>query len=451
MASIKSSRLTILGSHASAWLTLVLVIVHQGFIASSAYFLTNAIKDLQAGRPFEISLILYFVSMILPFAPGCLSYVTMQFWANAAHARLVALFKNRFLGQTAVYRSQSAKEKIDSIISRNSFSTIFGYVGYIHGFVSFSLNSILSLLVIACLLPSGIWEGYLISVIACAAVIAAITPGISKLSNQSQEELAGYGQLLGKIWVNTTLGNALNFKNWDLQTKKRGGQYYKSLIKLAWAKQFGNFFLGLVTLIPTAYLVYSTVTAPAVDATLVAAIIVNLTRVFHILNSLGSLVYQFIEFGAVDASFKFLLNASKLEYYDTPKPEINSIRVNGLPVDNYAVAASRILTASNGRFTVRGANGSGKTAFLLTLKTSDPQNSFYLPASVESLMWSETRENLSTGERILSALMEIQKMGEIKVLLLDEWDANLDQQNTDKTNAFLDELAAQKVIVEIRH
>ncbi|QDJ49370.1 hypothetical protein [Bordetella hinzii] len=452
MCLIKPSRLHIIFLHRFAALTLLLVLLHQSMIAASAYFLTEAIGQLQAGQAFQLSLLLYFASMILPFIPGCLSYVTMQAWANAAHARLLRMFELRFQGRTARYRDAASREEVDSVISRNAFSATFGYIAHIYGFASFSLNSLLSLVVIAYLLPPGIWQGYVISVIACAAVIAVFNPGISRLSETSQAGLAGYGHILGRFWSNVTLGNRHNLAHWQAQAGTTGRLYYRSLIRLEWLKQSSNFLLGLVTLIPTSYLIYETVTAPDIEPALIAATLVNLTRIFHILNSLGALVYQILEFGAADAAFKYLLKAARLtEVPPAGSPAIAGIRINDVPVADPRASASAIQAAKQGRFTVRGPNGSGKSTFLLEMKGANPDQVFYLPSSFEQLVWQDKQDGLSTGQRMMRILAEIRQMDEVKVLLLDEWDANLDQENTRLADDFLDALAREKVVVEVRH
>lgn len=40
---------------------------------------------------------------------------------------------------------------------------------------------------------------------------------------------------------------------------------------------------------------------------------------------------------------------------------------------------------------------------------------------------------------------------DVPVILLDEWDANLDADNTARLDARIDELALHKLIIEIRH
>lgn len=58
--------------------------------------------------------------------------------------------------------------------------------------------------------------------------------------------------------------------------------------------------------------------------------------------------------------------------------------------------------------------------------------------------------NLSTGER---RLLQIEKVlsAPPPIVMLDEWDANLDLDNISRFNAILDSAAKNIVVIEARH
>jgi ABC-type transport system involved in cytochrome bd biosynthesis fused ATPase/permease subunit len=57
------------------------------------------------------------------------------------------------------------------------------------------------------------------------------------------------------------------------------------------------------------------------------------------------------------------------------------------------------------------------------------------------------------GEKRLCDLRAISAEFEIDghILLLDEWDANLDQANREILNAKIDQLAKRNLVIEVRH
>lgn len=448
------SRLRTIGLHWAALIAILLVIVHQSIIASSAYFLTETIKRFQEGSEFSPFLMAYFASMIVPFIPGCASNVAMQAWANAAHAKLVSVFTSQYESRTDLYLNRELRDEVESVLSRNSFSVIFEYIGFLHSFASFSLNSLLSALVISLLLPSSLVGGYVVSILASFVMIMAITPLLSRESKKSQEAYARYGSALGKFWENTTLGNEYNYKRWSLAKAELGEVYYKSLLRLASIKQIGNCLLGFVTLIPTAYLIRAAVTSASLESAVVAAIIVNLTRIFHILNSFGALIYQMMEFGEMNASLSFVFrvaNASPGKYVGGRMMEKIKLSVNHGAEKDVDELMGYIGSQKSGRYTIRGKNGSGKTTFLMALKDRSPRKYFYLSPAIDQLAWEGEYQNLSTGQKIVQAFDEIKHIDGVHAFLFDEWDANLDQSNMARIDGLIDRLAESMVVVEVRH
>jgi ABC-type transport system involved in cytochrome c biogenesis ATPase subunit len=128
-----------------------------------------------------------------------------------------------------------------------------------------------------------------------------------------------------------------------------------------------------------------------------------------------------------------------------------------------------------GRINVRGANGTGKSSLLASLKTEMKKRAYYwpttdrlafqftggvVPVEVEGddeddvVIVAESMDNklgFSSGERQLKSLEEIVNATDAEVYLLDEWDANLDSANKAKADALVDALAARARVVEISH
>ena len=55
------------------------------------------------------------------------------------------------------------------------------------------------------------------------------------------------------------------------------------------------------------------------------------------------------------------------------------------------------------------------------------------------------------GETVLNSMQEVLSQADTNILILDEWDANLDAANISKINMVLDKMAKSKCIFEVRH
>jgi hypothetical protein len=106
---------------------------------------------------------------------------------------------------------------------------------------------------------------------------------------------------------------------------------------------------------------------------------------------------------------------------------------------------------NNGRITIRGANGAGKSVLLTLLKNKLAEKAFYLPAQ-HNLELPGVHAGLSHGEKVIAAFNALaSSQTDTSVLLLDEWDANLSQENRSLLSARLDTIAKNKLVIEVSH
>lgn len=434
--------------------TFALVAVHQSIIASAAYFLTEVIERFQAGDEYASYLILYFLAMTIPFIPGCASYIALQKWENAIHRQFVSKMQSALSGRIWVYKNEDIKTSVVGMVSRNSFSIVNAFCSYLHSSLTFLLNSVLSIAVISVILPKQLTLGYVASAFISMTLIYFASPAISRKAAVAEASNIEYGTALTSIWSNTTLGNSYSERVWNARVQQKGGQFYEKIIDVTVFRQLNNMVLGLGALIPTMYLIYAAATSESIAAPVFAAIIVNLTRIVHILNSFGALVYQVLDLQTVATRAEMLRNLlSQVASLPNSLPANprGVVRMNGVNVDDFALTAQQIAQARAGRFVITGDNGTGKSMLLLHLKNYFGDAAFLLPVDVGSLQWKADVHALSTGQRLMSVLAELVDQGKCQVLLLDEWDANLDKSNKQSIDEQLDTIARRQLVVEVRH
>jgi ABC-type transport system involved in cytochrome bd biosynthesis fused ATPase/permease subunit len=143
-----------------------------------------------------------------------------------------------------------------------------------------------------------------------------------------------------------------------------------------------------------------------------------------------------------------------------PKISVTSNLIEGnttAPADHVSLSVpiqcyDELVTQSSlaGRLTIRGENGCGKSTALLMVKKALSEKAFFLPTHNQLSFVAETNK-YSTGESLKNRLLEILEKVEADVLLLDEWDANLDHENKERLSQLIDELATKKCVIEVRH
>jgi ABC-type bacteriocin/lantibiotic exporter with double-glycine peptidase domain len=434
--------------------TLLLICIHQSIIASGAYFLTNVIENFQSGKHYERDLLLYFSAMVIPFFPGCLSYITLKKWENRVHFKFLQALKSSLSGRIDIYKNLELREGAVGMISRNSFSIIGSFCSYLHSSITFLLNSVLSIAIIAAILPKQLVVGYVASALFSIVVIYFASPIVSRKAKVAEYSHIKYGDILAKIWPNTSIGNTYNEQKWIAQAELKAASFYWDVEDATVFRQLNNFMLGVAALLPSMYLIYMAATANAVTASVFAAIIVNLTRIIHILNSFGALVYQVLDLKSVAARMhmlrRLILQIEENKSFSPSQPP-GVVKVNDAVIEDFQEIAEKLAERKSGRFLVTGDNGAGKSLLLLHLKSHFGTSAVLLPVDMEGIQWQRETSNLSTGQRLIQVLGELVAVRDHKVLLLDEWDANLDGTNKAAVSDKLDAIAGERLVVEVRH
>jgi hypothetical protein len=430
----------------------LLVAIHQSIVAGSTLFLTSTISKFQSGQDYFADLCFYLAAMAIPYLPGCASFVAMQRWINQAHQALVENFTSAVTSACPSYRNHTVRESVTAVLARNSFPVLKDYISFVHDLASFSLNSLLSISVIVFLLPGQLAGGYCLSLAVCFLIVIALQKTIAKTSSDCEYAYLQYSGALCDFWPNVALGNAHNESIWHDQRVSTGQRFYDTSNRLEALRQWGNVLLAAASLGPTMFLIISIVRDSTVEAAVIAALIVSLTRIFLIVNSLSTLVYRALDYASLHARIKVLFDA-KANLFDHEGTDTNviDVRVNGSIIRATSEGKRLIAACTRGRFTITGANGSGKSTFLLALKREYGAACFLLPADCSGLAWKKDCHSLSTGQRLSEHLIEILQLENVQYILLDEWDANLDRDNIQSIEKILDTLSATRVIVEVRH
>ena len=145
-------------------------------------------------------------------------------------------------------------------------------------------------------------------------------------------------------------------------------------------------------------------------------------------------------------------NAGKISW---GKIFITSKKTDTLPIYNFNDLTASTNNFKKGRYTITGDNGSGKTTLLAEIKTQLSDNAYILPSQSKMMFLNGlSGREFSTGEKTAENLNEIasniNNIG-ITVLLLDEWNANLDKENINNLNKIIDDISLNICVIEVVH
>lgn len=434
--------------------------------ASSTLWLVMLMKKITSQEPFFRYLALYLCSLVLPYIPWCLAFVLRITWKQEAQRSFIQAFVTSNRNNIAEWSNKSLKEEKLSILTAEAPSAINALIDWIFDLYSYVMSVIFNIIALSIVVEPLFAVAYGVSVSAVIIVMKIKKRIQRQLTKKAIVARVDLTQQLLASWDNVLLGNQYNFNIWQERTTQKLNRCLRKNVELERFDQVMAIFVALMTVIPSLLVVVYFMYVNRHNTVLLSSFIVTMPILFMIL----SYTYQ-----TLSLAFRWGMHKSKLvALFRAIQPtkeaflrletkvkwdKIRIIEETKAPDEHVSLAGPRDLyvpsdlihkTEIPGRLTLRGENGAGKSTLLMLMKNSLQEKAFFLPTHSE-LSFTSDQHNSSTGEALKFKLLEICKKVEAEVLLLDEWDANLDQDNRESLSRLIDEIAQKKCVVEVRH
>jgi len=463
------TRKRILGLLTNRWaISCFSMMVIQQIIESSAIFwLVSFTNSITIGKTYFPFLFIYLTSLFVPYIPGCIGQILKASWKQDSLRSFINSFVASNKNNISEWSSKGIKEEKLSILTSEGPNTLNAFIDYVWDVTTYTLSVFFNILALSVVVEPLFAISYAVSV-TCVIVIM-------KLRRRTQRQLTQKAliarvdlcQSLLAAWDNVLLGNEYNFKLWSERTLQRLKRCLQRNVDLERFDQVLAISAALITSVPCLAVVVHYTLRYQDDPAKLLSFVVILPLLFMIL----SYTYQTLSLG-----FRWGMHRSKLNTIykaiqlntDNPIlmerkikwPKIVANYTTAAPLENVSLPGpleaiishmDLVHQAQNsGRLTLRGENGSGKSTALMLIKNTLGERAFFLPTHNQLSFTSETNK-YSTGESLRNRLMEILDKVEADVLLLDEWDANLDLENRDRLSELIDEIALRKCVIEVRH
>lgn len=444
-----------------------LLTLQQLVESSATLWLVLMMKKITSGENFFLFLFLYLLSLITPYIPGCFANIIKINWKQEAQRSFINAFVSSNRNQIGEWSNKNIKEEKLSILTTEGPNALHLVIDYTYDLFSYVLSVLFNILALSIVVEPLFGMAYGLSVLTVLFVMKIKRKGQRRLTQKALTARIDLYQSLLAAWDNVLLGNFYNFGLWEEKTTQRLNKCLQRNVELERFDQVLAIVISLLTSIPslTVVVYYAYINRHNVDHLL--PFLVTLPLLFTIL----SYTYQ-----TLSLIFRWAMHRNKLmSIYKSIQPikycqqsmekkikwpKINISNVSTVaPADHISVPGPTainsyhdVLNHANkcGRYTLRGENGAGKSTLLMLLKNSLSERAFFLPTQNQLSFIAETNK-YSTGESLKNRLLEILEKVDADVLLLDEWDANLDKENQEKLSELIDELAAKKCVIEVRH
>lgn len=443
------------------------ILTFQQLLESSAtLWLVLLMKSITSQEPFFHYLALYLSSLVLPYIPWCLAFVLRITWKQEAQRSFIQAFVSSNRNNIAEWSNKNLKEEKLSILTAEAPSAINALIDWIFDLYSYVMSVIFNIIALSIVVEPLFALAYGASVTAVIIVMKIKKRVQRQLTKKAIVARVDLTQQLLASWDNVLLGNQYNFNIWQERTGQRLKRCLQKNVDLERFDQVMAIFVALMTVVPSLLVVVYFMYVNRHNTVLLSSFIVTMPILFMIL----SYTYQ-----TLSLAFRWGMHKSKLvalfkaiqptkEAFGRLEDKVkwDKIRIfeeTKAPDEHVSLAGPRDLfvpseliqkTEMPGRLTLRGENGAGKSTLLMLMKNSLQEKAYFLPTHSE-LSFSSDQHDFSTGEALKHKLLEICKKVDAEVLLLDEWDANLDQENRESLSQLIDEIAQKKCVVEVRH
>ena len=436
--------------------SLTLLFFIEASKAMSLLYLTFIFNDIAKGVPPIKSASGFFILTVLPYAPWCYARSTLVRAANASYKRLLQYYVDNNFAQTLHWSDDDLQKTRSSFISKEACGLIRQILVYIFDAFSLMMNFILGIATLAYVSSSILIVVYAAVLVIMVFALKPFRKNITTLAKNLQEKQVTLDSHVWNMWDNIMIGNPMNLANW----RRKLDEKYLAMDN---AEADQVFFQEM-----------STATASMVAITLIFA-----ANIYLFYASANNILAISILAATLPKQISFVQNFKVVSYYLTSYKGLQE-RWNGLEkaverlpdldisnrisVGNIIVkqgtkdaksfdsiaAIEAYVTSSFGKYTVTGPNGCGKSTLLRYIKDTLKDSAYYLPAK-HKLDFNDIDAMMSTGQALIKQMEVILSEKNIKVFLLDEWDANLDALNKKIVDEFLNRLAASVSIIEVSH
>ncbi len=354
------------------------------------------------------------------------------------------LFRN--VAQPSLWTLKDKKETYLASIGAEADSYLAAIIFVALDIFSYVLSLVLGVLVLGLTVDIAFVPAFITAGVLSLVIYSLLQNKVKDKSHDEQDARTHLGGYLLHSWENVFFNNQEIIKKYlhsfDInfnQTKE------KALTSTRWSEGFVG-ILSTASSLPVIVVILMILFKEQQNTAALAALLVTIPRQLNLLGTFRSLFQSATSLISFEAKFQTLSENATLEKNVDLSSRIglHDISVSGIQQDIY----SEVQNLEQGRLTVRGANGAGKSTLLLSLNDK-LENSFYMPAHPQFLIEGKAVQQ-STGQAFRSHLEQIRN-SEAQYILLDEWDANLDDQNLGYLNQLIEEISKSKVVIEVRH
>jgi len=188
--------------------------------ASSTIWLVKLMETITAGGNFLTYMLLYLLSIALPYIPGCNALIVKTHWKQEAQRHFINAFVSSNRNNIGEWNNKAVKEEKLSILTSEGPAALQSLIDYVWDLSSYVLSVLFNILALAIVVEPLFAIAYVVSVLCVIAIMKWQRRTQRQLTQKALTARVDLSQQLLAAWDNELLGNGYNFRLWDEQTSQ---------------------------------------------------------------------------------------------------------------------------------------------------------------------------------------------------------------------------------------
>lgn len=430
-------------------IALLFLLIQQIIVASSTYFIARLAQSLTEDTISILYMVLFAVSLVAVYLPAYFCVINRERAKYDAHKLYNDNFHTVFLGKTHLLSSDELQSTATTTLAQESNYTLETVIDSIFDISALVLNVLFNVLVIAWFLDGTLLLGYAVGIISASIFVHFRRHTLKMAAKTDQQSRLSLTTKLFDSWDNVVIFNKHNYKLYNNIVQKSFAIAKNNSVKST-SIQHINSSLGMIILMLPVFVVTAFIfNKNWHDAATMAVLIATLPRQIQLLQMCYALIGYHTSIGVIKTMLDGILEVLQ----PTAVNLDNYIQADQIRVQQTGGIFDLTQLPKQGRVTLVGNNGVGKSCMLLKLKERYQEQAYYLPAK-HNLYFNYKTDKAhkgSTGQQLIKQIQEIREDDQSTIVMLDEWDAHLDRENTQIIDQYLDHLAQTRLVVDVRH
>jgi ABC-type multidrug transport system fused ATPase/permease subunit len=432
----------------SSWV--ILIFLQQLIAAAGTWSTARAIHAIQEGNPARPWILVTLLGILFPYLPALFSRRAIKKWELLLQQDWIDHWLLQLRGRLDLYNDAHQRDSQLGILQQDGPILLTQLSTTTTEFFSLSLNFLFQWIVLTFFYSKILGLTLGAGVFLSSTLIFSLDRWAKSEAGKTAEASIQMTRLLPGAWERTVQDNPRSASIWHDRFTRAFERLREQSLRSVRAT---NTITGISLLVMTLPFPLVILLSPEafLSPTMLLLLVASLPRLLQTVQSAMNATSAILNLRPL------LIRLQELErkipvHQDTKATAQKLLQRTSPALQEYAYPELELMSAP-GRTTLRAPNGSGKSSILLHIKASLGNSAYYLPPH-GGLPVSEAQAALpsgSTGQNMMLQLEELLKAPPAPILLLDEWDANLDAGRTKELDQKLEALARGVRIIEVRH